>query len=414
MKIGEFAEKYNISKDTIRYYIDNGMIIPEKIHNRYYFDKTCEKSMDFILQFKKMKFTIEEIKHILAYMRMMPKTGKAETEYLLSIIENKIRQILKEKKEYDVALEELEKVKVDFKEELKSAKTQYNTYSIPIDVLHFLSCPKCKKPIKLNNASIKNNKIENGDLYCECGYSAKIENGMIVTEDSDKKSFHKSYNEELSYKSIVDDNDSEYLSFLMAPSYWIEKRINLRNLNGKNILLARPIGHEIPYKFVEAVENANIFIVDYQYFRMKGLKKRMEKTDLSTTSNIIFMAFDYLSIPLKNYTFDYIFDLSGMINYVSNKNKSPLKNFYDILKNKGYIFSSFFLKESKENIFVKEFDYLDKLYTKEFIEKEYKIFEKLESAIIQGSDFKTEIDRFMKKKSRLNFFVFKGEKIEGE
>jgi DNA-binding transcriptional MerR regulator/uncharacterized protein YbaR (Trm112 family) len=414
MKIGEFAEKYNISKDTVRYYIDNGLIIPEKIHNRYHFDKTCEKSMDFILQFKKMKFTIEEIKHILTYMRMMPKTGKAETEYLLSIINNKINEVLKEKKQYEIAINELEKVKNDFEKEIKEAKTHYSTYSIPIDILHFLACPKCQKSLKLNNASIENNKIEHGDLYCECGYEAKIENGMIVTEDSDKESFHKSYDEELSYKSIVDDNDSEYLSFLMAPSYWMEKRANLEDLNDKNILLARPIGHEIPYRFVENVKNANIFIVDYQYLRMKGLKKRMEKTDLSTSSNIVFMAFDYLTIPIKNKSFDYIFDLSGMINYVSNTNKSPLKNFYNILKNNGYIFSTFFLKESKDNIFVKEVKYLDKLYTKEFIDQEYKIFEKKESTVIQGSDFKTEIDKFMKRKSRLDFFVFKGKKVEGE
>jgi DNA-binding transcriptional MerR regulator/uncharacterized protein YbaR (Trm112 family) len=414
MKIGEFAEKYNLSTDTVRYYIDNGMIIPEKVHNRYHFDETCEKSMDFILQFKKMKFTIEEIKHILTYMRMIPKTGKAETEYLLSIINNKIDQVAKEKEEFNIALEKLEKIKKDYEKEIRDAKNEYKTYSIPINVLHFLACPKCQKPLKLNNASIKNNKIENGDLYCECGYEAKIENGMIVTEDSDKKSFHKSYGEELSYKSVIDENDSEYLSFLMAPSYWMEKRINLKDLNGKNILLARPIGHEIPYKFIENIENANIFIVDYQYLRMKGLKKRMEKTDLSSSSNVVFMAFDYLTIPLKHNSFDYILDLSGMINYVSNTNKSPLKNFYDILKYNGYIFSTFFLKESRDNIFVKEFNYLDKLYTRDFIDLEYSIFEKEDSAVIQGSNFKTEIDRFMKKKSRLDFFVFKGKKVEGE
>jgi hypothetical protein len=140
----------------------------------------------------------------------------------------------------------------------------------------------------------------------------------------------------------------------------------------------------------------------------------MEKTDLSTSSNIVFMAFDYLTIPLKHNSFDYIFDLSGMINYVSNTNKSPLKNFYNILNNNGYIFSTFFLKEARDNIFIKDLRYLDTLYTREFIDEEYKIFEKEESAIIQGSDFKTEIDRFMKRKSRLDFFVFKGKKVEGE
>jgi len=414
MKIGEFAEKYNLSRDTVRYYIDNGMIIPEKVHNRYHFDKTCEKSMDFILQFKKMKFTIEEIKHILTYMRMLPKTGKTETEYLLSIIQNKIEKVIKEKEAYEYALTELEKVKSAYNEDLKDAKTLYNSYSIPIDVLSFLACPKCDKSLKLNNASIESNKIENGDLYCECGYEAKIENGMIVTEDADKEAFHKSNDEEIAYKSIVDENDSEYLSFLMAPSYWMEKRVKLEDLHNKNIILFRPIGHEIPYRIIEKVENANIFITDYQYLRIKGLKKRMEKTDLKSTSNIVFMAYDYMNIPIKNNSFDFAFDLSGMINYVSNNNISPIKNFYNILKNNGLFFSTFFLKENIENMFVKEVRYLDKLYTREFIDEQYKIFEKEESAVIQGSDFKTEIDKFMKRKARLDFFVFKGRKIAGD
>ncbi|MGM0641427.1 MAG: MerR family transcriptional regulator [Thermotogota bacterium] len=414
MKIGEFADRYNLSRDTVRYYIDNGMIIPEKIHNRYHFDKTCEKSMDFILQFKKMKFTIEEIKHILTYMRMLPKAGKAENEYLLSIIQNKIDQVIKEKTEYEFALKELEKVKSSYENELKNAKTLYKSYSIPIDILGLLACPKCQTSLKLNNASIENNKIENGDLYCECGYNAKIDSGIIVTDDADKKAFHKSHDEEIAYKSIVDENDSEYLSFLMSPSYWMEKRVKLEDLHNKNIILLRPIGHEISYRFIEKVKNANIFITDYQYLRIKGLKKRMERTDLKSTSNVIFMSFDYMNIPLKNNTFDYAFDLSGMINYVSNYNKSPIKNFYEILKNKGLFFSTFFLKESTENMFVKEVKYLDKLYTRDFIDEEYKIFEKEESAVIQGSDFKTEIDSFMKRKARLDFFVFKGRKIVGD
>lgn len=414
MKIGEFADKYNLSKDTVRYYIDNGMIIPEKIHNRYHFDESCEKSMDFILQFKKMKFTIEEIKHIMGYMRMLSKTGKSETEYLLSIIDNKINHVEKEKAEYETALEELGKMKTEFEKEIKEAKTKYSSYSIPIDILHMLSCPKCGKNLKLNNTSIENNKIENGDLYCECGYEAKIENGMIITEDADKKSYHKSYDEELTYKSLMDENDMEYLSFLVAPSYWIEKRVDLEKLTGKNILILRPIGNELLYKFFENVKNANIIVGDWQYYRMRGLKKSVEKTDIKTNSNIVFFAADYFNIPFGEEIFDYIFDISGLLNYIANYKKSPTKNLYNLLKNNGLFFSTMFIKDTQENIFIKEVKHLDNIFTKDFVKNEFSIFQMEESAIIQGADFKMEIDDFMKKKSRMNFYVYKGRKIAGD
>ena len=54
MKISQFASKFKVSNDTIRYYIDLKLSIPEKKGGHYHFDKKCEKQMKEILNLKKL------------------------------------------------------------------------------------------------------------------------------------------------------------------------------------------------------------------------------------------------------------------------------------------------------------------------------------------------------------------------
>ena len=44
MKIGEFARKYNVSKNTVRYYVEHGLLIPES-GLQYQFGKQDEEDM---------------------------------------------------------------------------------------------------------------------------------------------------------------------------------------------------------------------------------------------------------------------------------------------------------------------------------------------------------------------------------
>ena len=61
MKIGEFANKFGLNVSTVRYYINNGLLIPVKKEEQYEFDKNCEEDMKNILKYKGYHFTIEEI-----------------------------------------------------------------------------------------------------------------------------------------------------------------------------------------------------------------------------------------------------------------------------------------------------------------------------------------------------------------
>ncbi|MBK0151610.1 MerR family transcriptional regulator, partial [Bacillus sp. S74] len=52
MKISKFAEVNNVSVDTIRHYMDLGLVIPEKKGSHYFFDEYCQKDIELILEYK--------------------------------------------------------------------------------------------------------------------------------------------------------------------------------------------------------------------------------------------------------------------------------------------------------------------------------------------------------------------------
>jgi len=66
MKIKQFAEKFQLSTDTVRYYEKEGLIHPQKLSNGYrVYDGTCEQTMKFILVLRQLGFTLQEINYLL-------------------------------------------------------------------------------------------------------------------------------------------------------------------------------------------------------------------------------------------------------------------------------------------------------------------------------------------------------------
>jgi DNA-binding transcriptional MerR regulator len=48
MKMGDFCKKFDINADTVRYYIDEGLLAPRKRNNRYEFTDNDLRDMEAI------------------------------------------------------------------------------------------------------------------------------------------------------------------------------------------------------------------------------------------------------------------------------------------------------------------------------------------------------------------------------
>ena len=66
MQIKDFANKYQIQTDTIRFYEKESLLKPRRKENGYReYDEECEKQLQFIIVLKKLGFTIKEIQQLL-------------------------------------------------------------------------------------------------------------------------------------------------------------------------------------------------------------------------------------------------------------------------------------------------------------------------------------------------------------
>ncbi len=105
IKIGDFADLFNVSIKTVRYYESMGLIVPKyvDIYTGYrYFDEENIKVMQEILALKKLGFTLEEIHNFDS-----------------ATIKDKIDELNKEKNNIENKIANLEKFSLKGKEVLK-------------------------------------------------------------------------------------------------------------------------------------------------------------------------------------------------------------------------------------------------------------------------------------------------------
>ena len=80
MKITEFASKYAIPVDTIRYYEKEGLLQPKRLENGYrHFDEGCAEQLKMVVVLKKLGFTIKEIYQLSSFNmeQVTPECNKA-------------------------------------------------------------------------------------------------------------------------------------------------------------------------------------------------------------------------------------------------------------------------------------------------------------------------------------------------
>ncbi|GAF65183.1 putative transcriptional regulator [Bacillus sp. TS-2] len=110
MKIKEFAAKYHMKPDTVRYYEKENLLTPKRLNNSYReYDETCEKQLQFIIVLKQMGFTIKEIHQVLM-LRDQPISTTCNVS-TVSLLDKKMSKLEEKIHFYQKALEVIERIK---------------------------------------------------------------------------------------------------------------------------------------------------------------------------------------------------------------------------------------------------------------------------------------------------------------
>lgn len=336
MRIGEFSKRNKVSIETVRHYIDLGLIIPYKNGAQYEFNEKCQKEIESILELKALGFTLNEIKSIFVYETLGKLSVNEKNNILYDIFDLK-------QKEVNRKINEL----VDIESRLINKLKYINTTEIPksfnlgIDIknLSLLSCIKCGDELYLEDGNIKNNQILEGKLKCTCGMEYSIKSGILIVEDDFVKNSDEIYN--LIIEDYIKETDESYILNLRKGLDWTCNELCKISFKSKVIL---EIGTGLGFllrNLYDNLDNSVYIAIDNNIQKHNYLKSLIERS--SFKKNIMFICTDFKYIPIKKKSIDIFLDYGGSSNYWFDKNDFSLKNILKYLKEDSYVVLSYIL-----------------------------------------------------------------------
>lgn len=337
MRIGKFAESNSLSIDTIRHYMDFGLIIPEKRGGQYFFDERCQRDLKEILELKQMGFSLSEVKTLFTYKRLAKLTPYHEAGYYRDFFIDKHENLEKEIKELTLSKD---KIEAKIQELSRKSSIEKSVFGIDIKFLDIFRCPECSGELILSDGTIYSNQVVNGCLSCSCGKRYFIEEGILnINRDTCEKdiSIHNEYISE--YINLTDET---YLDRLNKGLEWSNKKLNSINLHKKVILeLGSGIGFFLRSIYSELPMDCLYLAVDRSLGRHKFLKDILERS--GEKRNIIFVCADFLELPIKDKSVDIVLDISGTSNYSFEHGEFLLESIDRYVKERAYLLGSYIL-----------------------------------------------------------------------
>ncbi|XLP24514.1 MerR family transcriptional regulator [Bacillus toyonensis] len=337
MKISKFAEVNTVSIDTIRHYIDFGLVIPEKKGGHYFFDEYCQKDMELILEYKRLGFSLNEIKDLFLYKNLGKSIDYEKNTFYQSLFKVKYEKIEQE-------IKNLEERKYKLKEALNNLsieiKISNSILGIDLKVLNVFKCFKCNGNLILEDGIINKNQIVEGKLTCNCGEEYAIISGVLTAGNS-CKAYEKTSLED-SISDYIHETDTAFLENVQRGGEWAKKKLMQLDLNEKILLdLGSGMGFFLRNIYEELPENCLYIAVDRDLNKLLFLKDVIERRN--PKRNILFICADFLNIPIQNYSADIVIDQSGTSNYSFEHENFLLHELNRLFKPECYMLSSYIL-----------------------------------------------------------------------
>lgn len=353
MKIGKFAKMHNVSQDTIRHYIDLGLLVTEKNGGQYQFSTTDCNDMKKIIEYKNMSFSLSEIQKILAMQRICGENSNSFRKLFLLYLEEK-------KKENEKVISQFNNINSSLKEKINDIKQQENRdvpkLGFPLSSIHLLKCPECNRQLNLSEGIIENNNVMGAVLNCGCGFTAKIEDGMYVDKRHVRTKLMNGKRMPSKEEYLV-SSSTQYNNFLYKGIAVLAEQINKYQGESKYILeLDNCVGFFLMQYIKYLPPDSTYILIDYDYERLENLKRDLE--NYHNHKNFIFLCCNYDSLPLKDSFADIIIDYQMTGKYEELTGEKLYDIMLPLLKERGIICGVYSYKETKgheqENLYDKE------------------------------------------------------------
>jgi len=322
VRIGEFAKKHRITQDTIRYYLDMGLLVSEKKGGQYKFTKADSEDMERIIELKSLDFSLIEIQKILTFQRLSGSNTDVFRNLYLPFLKNKKEEVEKELIKYNRMNEFLgEKINEIKMSEVKKSQR----LGLPIISLSLLRCPNCKSALKISDGNIEESMIMHASIRCNCGYNAIIEDGVYIDQTAirpkliDGKKIP-------TKEEFLSTSSHQYVNFLYKGMATLIEYINKYTKDSKYIMeLGNCVGLFLLQFIKDLPHDSTYILIDYDKERMLSLKRNLEM--YYDHKNFLFLCCDYNKLPIAQSSIDILVDFGMSKDYL----KSDLKFLLDII-----------------------------------------------------------------------------------
>lgn len=333
MKIGAFAKKYGLNPSAVRYYVDKALITPKRENGRYVFDRSCMEQLEKIIEYKKMKLSLEEIETLFYYERASNLNDKEVIKLIVSSLQGKIAQIDSEMQELKDIRDSLTSKVIEYKQTCSRQNTVEAGLSFPLEMLDQLECPVCHKKISLSNASVDGKGIKDASVRCDCGYKAVISEGVLLSEGYMQKTPFKAFENINSIEVLEDEFSSSYRSLHLKAYLWMYQKINSYEKPLKYIMAGPFTYNFLPEYLNEMPDDAVYIITDVSLEKVQKLKGILSKTG----KRILFIVGDMNRIPLKREIIDLYIDDFSNSNNIFTYNSNIVEFISGLLKPQGCV-----------------------------------------------------------------------------
>lgn len=322
MKIGKFCERFGVSPTTVRFYIRIGLLAPNKKNSQYNFTASDIAEMEGICKLKELSFNLDEIKQYLQIIRMYDIRDDGIREHLLPLYEKKQESLEKDiasiRASIQVLQSEIEKLHME-----KAAASFFS--GIPLDFSPYLACPNCGSLFDLSELQVRENKIYSGKLRCQCGYSALIEDGILMA--APESDYYQSEEFQVMHYQQIQDEGADFVFFeymndisaeatsMIYKSYlWIDGVLAPYSFRNKVIFLPDLSSHFL-YKHIKRpyFKDAFIIVSGFSKETIVSIKSHIDR--IAPDAKIIYIANTIYALPIQKNLIDLWIDTISSYNF---------------------------------------------------------------------------------------------------
>lgn len=334
MKIGDLAKNSGLSVSTIRYYVNEGFIIPQKKNTKFYFNNNDLQTLMFIKRLRAHNFSMQEIHQIISLRRVSNWVEPEDLVEYINILSLKKKELEQAVSKLNVQINSLEK-EIEEIEQQKLYPT--NLTGVPLKCLEYLQCPHCKQPLRLNATQMNYRYIFNSELSCNCGYKAHIKNGILYTEGPNISNYDKPDTERAVYKTMP----HELITLFQKTYNWIMPHLMAKQSDSQIIMETHLNSFFFLYKHLKFLREDNLYIISDKFQEIVEMyKTNIERLGLNL--NILYIVNNDILYPLKEQCVDIFIDYCSSNEHSIFSDTFLLEDISPYLKKNGVVYSTFF------------------------------------------------------------------------